>query len=219
MKILVTGGAGFIGSNFLQRFVPRMPEHAFLNVDALTYAGNPHSLDGVADAPNYTFERIDIADAEAVLAAFRRFRPDLVVHFAPESHVDRSIEAPPTFIRSNIDGTLNLPEAARATWGEGEGILQHVSTDEVYGSLGDEGSFTEETAERPGHDQRYAVDSSKIQRECGWRPAETFDSGLRRTVRWYLDNTKWVDQVRSGAYREWIERNYGGRSAAGGDDR
>jgi dTDP-glucose 4,6-dehydratase len=355
MKMLVTGGAGFIGSNFLQRFVPRMAEHEFINVDALTYAGNPYSLDGVAGAPNYRFERVDIADAEAVLAVFRGFRPDLVVHFAAESHVDRSIEAPRTFIRSNIDGTLNLLEAARAIWGEGEGLFHHVSTDEVYGSLGDEGRFTEETAydpsspysaskassdhlvrayhrtyglpvkitncsnnygprqfpekliplmilnaverkplpvygeglnvrdwlyvedhndaiwaviergrvgetynvggnnelrnidvvktlcrvvaeetgapiaeleglitfvrDRPGHDLRYAVDASKIQRECGWEPAETFDSGLRRTVRWYLDNTQWVDQVRSGAYREWMERNYGGRGAAGGGDR
>jgi dTDP-glucose 4,6-dehydratase len=350
MNILVTGGAGFIGSNFLQLFVPRFAEHHFLNVDALTYAGNPFSLAGIDQAPNYSFERLDIADREGVQRVFQSFRPELVVHFAAESHVDRSIEAPRTFMRSNIDGTLNLLEAARGAWSDGQGLFHHVSTDEVYGSLGDEGYFTEETAydpsspysaskaasdhlvrayhrtygvpvkitncsnnygprqfpekliplmilnaherkplpvygkglnvrdwlyvddhceaiwsviekgrvgetynvggnaekrnidvveqlcavvaeqtdspadeikglityvkDRPGHDHRYAIDASKIRRECGWEPSETFETGLRRTVAWYLENPRWIEQVRSGEYREWIEKNYAGRGAA-----
>jgi dTDP-glucose 4,6-dehydratase len=355
MNILVTGGAGFIGSNFLQLFVPRLPEHQFLNVDALTYAGNLHSLEGIDKAPNYAFERADIADRDAVQAVFARFQPDVVVHLAAESHVDRSIEAPRTFMRSNIDGTLNLLEAARASWSDRKGLFHHVSTDEVYGSLGDTGLFTEETAydpsspysaskaasdhlvrayhrtygvpvkitncsnnygprqfpekliplmimnavegkplpvygeglnvrdwlfvddhceaiwaviekgkvgetynvggnsevrnidvvkrlcvvvaeatgasvdellglitfvtDRPGHDHRYAIDASKIKRECGWAPAETFESGMERTVKWYLESKEWIEQVRSGEYRTWIETNYGDRGLASLEER
>jgi len=351
MKILVTGGAGFIGANFLNRFVPRHPEHAFLNVDALTYAANLRSLEGLAACPNYAFERLDLVDAEAVRATLERHRPDAVVHFAAESHVDRSISGPRPFLRTNIEGTFNLLEACRAVWRAGEGVFHHVSTDEVYGSLGAEGRFHEDTRydpsspysaskaasdhlvrawgrtfgltvkltncsnnygplqfpekliplmilnllerkplpvygkgenvrdwlfvddhcaaiwavlhrgapgqtynvggnseqrnidvvrllcevvaeetsasaselarlivhvkDRPGHDLRYAIDATKLERELGWRPEETFATGIRKTVRWYLANAAWVSDVRSGEYRRWIEAHYGPGTGAG----
>jgi dTDP-glucose 4,6-dehydratase len=344
--ILVTGGAGFIGASFLQLSVPRFPEHRFVNVDALTYAANLRSVAEIAGLPNYTFERVDIADPPAVAALFEKHRPRAVIHFAAESHVDRSIVGPRDFLRTNVEGTFNLLEAARAHLPE-DGLFHHVSTDEVYGSCGPQGRFTERTAydpsspysaskaasdhlvraygrtyglpvkvtncsnnygprqfpekliplmilhaverrplpiygegknvrdwlyvddhcraiwaviergelgetyniggdseltnleviericalvaeetgarldellalrtfvpDRPGHDLRYAIDASKVARACGWRPKETFASGLRKTVRWYLGNTEWVNEVRSGAYREWMEKNYGDR--------
>jgi dTDP-glucose 4,6-dehydratase len=347
MKILVTGGAGFIGANFLNLLVPRHPEHTFVNVDVLTYAANLKSLAPIEKLPNYAFERVDIADDAAVKALFAKHPPDLVVHFAAESHVDRSILGPRAFIRANVDGTLNLLEACRAHWKAGEGLFHHVSTDEVYGSLGPSGYFTETTpydpsspysaskaasdhlvqawhrtyklntkitncsnnygplqfpekliplmignliekkplpvygkgenvrdwlyvtdhceaiwtviqqgrvgetynvgghneqknidvvhalirivahetgtevseltklityvTDRPGHDARYAIDAGKIERELGWKPKETFDSGMQKTVRWYLDNKAWVESVRSGEYRKWIEQNYSAR--------
>lgn len=347
MNVLVTGGAGFIGANFIRLLVPRHPEHRFINVDALTYAANPKSLAPIEHAENYAFERVDITDADAVDACFERHAPDLVVHFAAESHVDRSILGPKQFIRTNVEGTFNLLESCRKRWKKGEGLFHHVSTDEVYGSLGETGLFTEETrydpsspysaskassdhlvrawhrtygmpvkitncsnnygplqfpekliplmimnlvdrkplpiygkgvnvrdwlyvtdhceaiwtviakgavgetynvgghnelqnmevidalirlvaektgadageldalktyvTDRPGHDLRYAIDASKIERECGWTPKETFETGLRKTVQWYLANEPWVTDVRSGAYREWIEKNYGTR--------
>jgi dTDP-glucose 4,6-dehydratase len=347
MRILVTGGTGFIGANFLNLSVPRMPDHEFLNLDLLTYAANPASLRAVESADNYRFERLDIADAEAVKRLFESFEPELVVHFAAESHVDRSIHGPADFIRTNIVGTFNLLEAARARAERGEILFHHVSTDEVYGSLGDSGAFVETTAfdpsspyssskaaadhlvsayhrtyglatkitncsnnygplqfpekliplillnasegkplpvygeglnvrdwlyvtdhceavwaviekgrvgetynvggncevrnidivkelcrvlashsdkpveeyldlitfvkDRPGHDLRYAIDASKIRQECDWSPVETLDSGLEKTVRWYLENSDWVATIRSGEYREWIDRNYAQR--------
>jgi dTDP-glucose 4,6-dehydratase len=348
MKFLVTGGAGFIGANFLGRFVPRHPEHAFVNVDKLTYAANLASLADVAERPNYRFVRLDIADATAVDDLFDEVRPDVVVHFAAESHVDRSIAGPRAFVRTNVEGTLNLLEASRRIWGDGKaGLFHHVSTDEVYGSLGPAGYFTETTRydpsspysaskaasdhlvrawhrtyglpvkitncsnnygplqlpekliplmilnalegvplpiygeglnvrdwlyvgdhceaiwavlhrgragetynigggselcnldvvrmllatvaeetgrdraeldalvtfvkDRPGHDLRYAIDASKLRDELGWAPAETFATGLRKTVRWYLDHPGWVEQACTGEHRRWIERNYGDR--------
>ncbi len=347
MKIVVTGGAGFIGSNFLNLLVPRHPEHTFINVDALTYAANLKNLVAIDKLPNYLFERIDIADFDAVEALFKKHAPELVVHFAAESHVDRSIKGPRAFLRANVEGTFNLLEACRAHWEPGQGLFHHVSTDEVYGSLGDSGYFTEETrydpsspysaskaasdhlvrayartfklqtkvtncsnnygplqfpekliplmisnllerkplpvygkgenvrdwlyvtdhceaiwtviqhgkvdetynigghnelknidvvmrliqivaqetnadeqellklityvTDRPGHDQRYAIDASKLSRELDWKPKETFESGIRKTVRWYLDNKAWVEEVRSGDYRKWIEHNYDAR--------
>lgn len=347
MKIVVTGGAGFIGSNFLNLLVPRHPEHTFINVDALTYAANLKNLAGTDTSPNYTFERVDIADFDAVNALFEKYSPDLVVHFAAESHVDRSIKGPRAFVRANVEGTFNLLEACRAHWKPGEGLFHHVSTDEVYGSLGPTGYFTEETrydpsspysaskaasdhlvrayartfglatkvtncsnnygplqfpekliplmisnllerkplpvygkgenvrdwlyvtdhceaiwtviqrgkvgetynigghnevknidvvhklihivaeetgadaeelrrlityvTDRPGHDLRYAIDASKLARELDWKPKESFETGLRKTVRWYIDNRAWVEEVRSGEYRKWIEENYGAR--------
>lgn len=347
MKIVVTGGAGFIGSNFLNLLVPRHPEHTFINVDALTYAANLKNLVAIDKLPNYLFERIDIADFDAVEALFKKHAPELVVHFAAESHVDRSIKGPRAFLRANVEGTFNLLEACRAHWEPGQGLFHHVSTDEVYGSLGDSGYFTEETrydpsspysaskaasdhlvrayartfklqtkvtncsnnygplqfpekliplmisnllerkplpvygkgenvrdwlyvtdhceaiwtviqhgkvdetynigghnelknidvvmrliqivaqetnadeqellklityvTDRPGHDQRYAIDASKLSRELDWKPKETFESGIRKTVRWYLDNKAWVEEVRSGDYRKWIAHNYDAR--------
>ena len=344
MRILVTGGAGFIGANFLNLVVPRHREHHFVNVDKLTYAANLQSLEPVAKDPNYSFARVDIADMKAVQEAFEEHKPDCVVHFAAESHVDRSIEGPRAFIESNIVGTFNLLEACRAQWKDGQGLFHHVSTDEVYGSLGDTGMFLETTRydpsspysaskaasdhlvrayhrtfklpikltncsnnygplqfpeklipvmtlnalegkplpvygeglnvrdwlyvtdhceaiwtviekgavgetyniggnneiknidvvkticrlvaeeagkseeellglityvkDRPGHDLRYAIDAAKIRDELSWEPSETFDTGIRKTVRWYLDNGAWIDAVRTGEYRKWIEKNY-----------
>ena len=351
MKIIVTGGAGFIGSNFLNLLVPRHQEHHFVCVDKLTYAANLANLSAVADAPNYAFERIDIANGPAVQDMFARHRPHIVVHFAAESHVDRSISSPQNFVRTNIEGTFQLLEAFRSREFGPDHLFHHVSTDEVYGSLSEDGVFTESTpydpsspysaskaasdhlvraygrtyglpfklsncsnnygpyqfpekliplmilhalerrslpvygeglnvrdwlyvgdhceaiwqvirqgrvgetyniggnserrnidvvrdvcrivaeetdcaeteleglitfvADRPGHDLRYAIDASKLKRECGWEPRESFDSGLRMTVRWYLDNGPWVEQVRSGEYRKWMEQNYENRLRTG----
>lgn len=348
MRVLVTGGCGFIGANFLNLSVPRKPSDSFLNIDALTYSANPSSAARASACPNYRFERVDIADARAVERAFAEFQPDLVIHFAAESHVDRSILGPEAFMRTNILGTFNLLQACRKLPGKNV-LFHHVSTDEVYGSLGPEGLFTEETAydpsspysaskaasdhlvrayhrtyglavkvtncsnnygpyqfpekliplmisnalegkplpiygtgtnvrdwlyvtdhceaiwaviehgrvgetynvggnnelpnidvvqrichlvadetgadvgekleliryvtDRPGHDARYAIDSSKIRTECGWEPRETFETGLRKTVRWYLDNPQWVASIKTGAYREWLETNYGARNS------
>ena len=349
MNILVTGGAGFIGSNFLRTSVPARPGDLFVNADKLTYAANPANLADLDGCSNLRLERVDIADHSAVDALFTSFLPDLVVHFAAESHVDRSIVTPGDFIQANIVGTFTLLEAFRRHSASKPGALfHHVSTDEVYGSLGAEGRFTEETRydpsspysaskaasdhlvraysrtyglpikitncsnnygpfqfpekliplmilnalegkalpiygkglnvrdwlyvgdhcdaiwaviergrlgetyniggdcelpnievvrrlcavladetgehaskfeglvtyvkDRPGHDQRYAIDASKAMRECGWAPRHSFETGLRETVRWYLANRQWVDAVRSGAYLDWIEKNYGTRA-------
>jgi len=349
-RILVTGGAGFIGSNFI---LQRMQDGSgsIVNLDKLTYAGNPHNLDSIADDRRYHFAQGDIGDRGAVDQLLRDLRPKAVVHFAAESHVDRSIRGPEAFIQTNIQGTFSLLEAARAYWAELIGDERerfrflHVSTDEVYGSLGpDDAAFSETTAyapnspyaatkaasdhlvrayhhtyglptlttncsnnygrfqfpekliplmilnardgkalpvygdgrnvrdwlyvedhcraiaivlergrpgetyniggwnekpnieivqmvcdlvdemapraggsrrelityvkDRPGHDRRYAIDARKIERELGWKPEETFESGLRKTVRWYLENESWVEGVTSGSYRQWIATHY-----------
>ena len=350
--ILVTGGAGFIGSNFI---LQRMKEDAssIINLDLLTYAGNPSSLLIIADNPRYEFVRADIADRSGVRALLEKHQPRAIVHFAAESHVDRSIRGPEDFIRTNIDGTFALLEETRAYWtalADGdrrEFRFLHVSTDEVFGSLGPDGPpFSESTPyapnspyaaskassdhlvrayhhtyglptlttncsnnygpyqfpekliplmilnahdskplpvygdgknvrdwlyvedhctaiatvlrggrpgetyniggwnekpnleivqticdlvdvaaprsgtsrrelitfvkDRPGHDRRYAMDARKIERELGWRPKETFESGIRKTVRWYLENEAWVRDVTSGSYRQWIATHYSG---------
>ena len=150
MRILVTGGAGFIGSNFLNLMVPRHPEHHFINLDKLTYAANLASLEAICDAPNYTFVQADIADARQVDQVFDAHDPEWVFHFAAESHVDRSILGPAAFVQTNVIGTFVLLEACRARWqGRVGRLFHHVSTDEVYGSLGDTGAFTEETRYDP----------------------------------------------------------------------
>jgi dTDP-glucose 4,6-dehydratase len=349
MRILVTGGAGFIGSNFLLESVPLRSDCHFINVDALTYAANLKNLEGISGAPNYEFHRLDLRDAQATREVVARTRPDLVVHFAAESHVDRSILGPAAFIESNILGTFNLLEAVRAEAGR-RVLFHHVSTDEVYGSLGATGHFLETTPydpsspysaskaasdhlvrayhrtyglpvritncsnnygpyqfpekliplmirnalarkalpvygkgenvrdwlyvgdhgsaiwaviergkdgetynvggnnestnialvktllkliaeqtgapekellelitfvkDRPGHDLRYAIDATKIRNECGWRPAETVETGLAKTVAWYLANQAWIESVTSGEYKRWVETNYAERAGA-----
>src|ERR1700761_684057 len=145
MNILVTGGAGFIGSNFLNLMVPRHPEHHFINVDKLTYAANLENLSGIAERKNYSLERVDIADRDAVFEVFKRTQPNIVVHFAAESHVDRSILSPEAFIETNITGTFYLLEAFRQLPAAQAQLFHHVSTDEVYGSLGPTGYFVEDT--------------------------------------------------------------------------
>jgi dTDP-glucose 4,6-dehydratase len=347
-KIIVTGGAGFIGSNLLNYLVPLHTDILFINLDKLTYAANLHSLADIEGAPNYIFEQGDIADQSAVTGLFRKYEPDGVIHLAAESHVDRSIVDPDSFMRTNIMGTFYLLETCRQQWKrDGNHMFHHVSTDEVYGSLGETGLFTEDTrydpsspysaakassdhivrayhrtyglpvrvtncsnnygprqfpekliplmilnalegnplpvygkgnnvrdwlyvqdhceaiwlvfqkgktgetyniggscekrnidvvrlicralseetgrppddfeklityvADRPGHDLRYAIDSSKLKAELGWQPNETFESGLRKTVRWYMDNDEWIEKVRTGEYRKWIAKNYGDR--------
>jgi dTDP-glucose 4,6-dehydratase len=351
-RIVVTGGAGFIGSNFiLQRM--RNESASVVNCDKLTYAGNPHNLDSIAGNPHYHFVQGDIVDRALVRKTLQQHEPQAIVHFAAESHVDRSIRGPDDFIHTNINGTFALLEEVRAYWGSLPDVERarfrflHVSTDEVYGSLGpNDAPFSETTAyapnspyaaskagsdhlvrayhhtyglptlttncsnnygpfqfpeklipllvlnaqqgkplpvygdgknvrdwlyvedhceaiatvlargnpgetyniggwnekpnieivhkvcdlldemspaktgsrrnlitfvkDRPGHDRRYAIDARKIERELGWKPRETFESGLRKTVRWYLENDAWVRDVTSGTYREWIATHYTG---------
>jgi dTDP-glucose 4,6-dehydratase len=325
VHVIVTGGAGFIGANFLLQSVPTRPDDQFINVDCLTYAANLGSLESIAGAPNYSFEKMDITDAERVQELFDREKPDMVVHFAAESHVDRSILCPGAFVQTNVVGTFHLLEACRKLSVQKPVLFHHVSTDEVYGSLGEAGFFTEDAAykpsspysaskaasdhlvrayhrtyglpikittcsnnygpyqfpekliplmiqnalrrkplpvygkgenvrdwlfvadhvsalwaviqrgtvgetyniggncevrnidlvkklcsilaeetgapasellgliafvgDRPGHDFRYALDSTKVQRDCDWRPRESLESGLRKTVRWYLNHS------------------------------
>jgi dTDP-glucose 4,6-dehydratase len=350
-SILVTGGAGFIGSNFVLQWI-RHVGTPVVNLDLVTYAGNPENLTALDGHARHLFVQGDICDAGCVATLFRKHKPRAVIHFAAESHVDRSISDPSSFIRTNVQGTCTLLEQARLYCSELDPDRRnsfrflHVSTDEVYGSLGPEdpafselnpyapnspyaaskaGSdhlarayyhtfglpvlttncsnnygpfqfpekliplmilnalegkslpvygdgknvrdwlFVEDhcsairavlergragetyniggnserrnidvvtaicdlvdemrpnqeigqrralmkfVTDRPGHDRRYAINASKICRELGWQPSQEFESGLRKTVAWYLDNTAWVDSVRTGAYRDWIRRNY-----------
>jgi dTDP-glucose 4,6-dehydratase len=357
--ILVTGGAGFIGSNFVLEWLARQDE-PIINLDKLTYAGNLANLAALRDDQRHLFVRGDICDGALVAELLARHQPRAIVHFAAESHVDRSIHGPAAFVATNVNGSFTLLEAARAYWSAQPPQQQqafrflHVSTDEVYGSLGPQDpAFTESTpyqpnspysaskagsdhlvrayhhtyglptlttncsnnygpfhfpeklipliianaragkplpvygdgrqvrdwlyvgdhcaairrvlqagrpgetynvggwnektnlevvhtlcdildelapradglgyrrqithvTDRPGHDRRYAIDARKIERELGWRPEESFDSGIRKTVRWYLDNDEWVSNVQSGDYLNWVERNYGARAIKGG---
>lgn len=352
--IIVTGGAGFIGSHLVKRLVNRYPDTLIVNVDALTYAGNLENLTEVENEPNYVFEKADICDQDAIDRIFREYGADGVIHLAAESHVDRSITDPLAFVRTNVMGTITLLQAAQKYWEslpEGyEGKkFHHVSTDEVYGALepGDGKLFMESTrynphspysaakassdhfvrawhdtygmptvvtncsnnygpnqfpekliplfinnirhrrplpvygkgenvrdwlyvgdhaealdlvfhkgeagetyniggnnewrnidlvkalikavdaelgnpegasldlityvTDRKGHDLRYAIDASKIERELGWTPKTGFEEGLRQTVRWYLDNSEWLEHVTSGAYADYYRRMYGNR--------
>jgi dTDP-glucose 4,6-dehydratase len=352
--VLVTGGAGFIGSNFVLDWLANQ-SGTIVTLDKLTYAGNLRNLESQAGNPRHIFVRGDICDHSLVEDILRQYRPRAIVHFAAESHVDRSIKNPGEFVTTNVQGTLNLLDKSHRYWnglnGEDRARFRflQVSTDEVYGSLGPEDhAFTEQTsyapnspyaaskasadhlvrawhhtyglptlttncsnnygpfqfpeklipliilnalegkplpvygdgknvrdwlyvldhcegirmvlakgtpgetyniggrnerknldvvtaicdvldelcpdssigsrrglityvADRPGHDRRYAINASKIERELGWKPRTPFDLGIRRTIDWYLENGQWIDQVRTGAYREWMQLNYEGR--------
>ncbi len=344
--ILITGGAGFIGSHVVRLFVKKYPEYKIVNLDKLTYAGNLENLTEIEDLPNYEFVKGDIVEGDFIQKLFTNYNFDGVIHLAAESHVDRSISNPMEFILTNIVGTVNLLNAAKSHWdGNFENkMFYHISTDEVYGSLGQEGIFTEETAydphspysaskassdhlvrayndtyglpvvisncsnnygsyqfpekliplfinniknnkplpvygkginvrdwlyvedhakaidlvfhkglagetyniggnnewknidliielceimdrklnrnpgtseklitfvkDRAGHDLRYAIDSSKIQKELGWTPSLSFEEGLEKTVEWYLQNEKWMNGVTSGDYQKYYDQQY-----------
>ncbi|MDP2267477.1 MAG: dTDP-glucose 4,6-dehydratase [Thiobacillus sp.] len=356
MSILVTGGAGFIGANFVLDWLAQSDE-TVINLDLLTYAGNRESLASLDGDARHVFVQGDIGDSALVAQLLAQHQPRAIINFAAESHVDRSIHGPEDFVQTNIVGTFRLLEAVRAHWNTLQGDAKqdfrflHVSTDEVYGSLGkDDPAFTEAhryapnspysaskaasdhlvrayhhtyglpvlttncsnnygpyqfpeklipliivnalagkplpvygdgqqirdwlyvtdhcsairrvleagsvgeiyniggwnekpnldivhiicslldelrpradaqaysaqiayVADRPGHDRRYAIDAGKMASELGWKPAETFDTGIRKTVQWVLDNQDWVAHVQSGTYREWVEKNYSGRAA------
>jgi dTDP-glucose 4,6-dehydratase len=347
-KLLITGGSGFIGSNFIRYLLGREDfKGRIVNVDKLTYAGNPESLADIEDefADRYIFSRTDICDPAQLSDIFNNYNIDTICHFAAESHVDRSIVGPDAFVQTNIVGTFNLLELARSHQ-DRLTLFHHVSTDEVFGSLGPEGYFTEATAyrpnspyaaskaasdhlvrayhktyglpvtisncsnnygpyqfpeklipliilnalegkalpvygdgqnvrdwlyvtdhcdavwkimqegrrgatyniggntekpnievveticdildetapdsdigsrrqlitfvsDRPGHDRRYAIDATKLKRELGWGPAESFETGIRKTIAWYIDNIRWVQRVKSGEYQTWIKQHYG----------
>ena len=344
--ILITGGAGFIGSHVVRLFVNKYPDYKIVNLDKLTYAGNLANLKDIETASNYVFEKADICDYNTVLALFNKYKFDGVIHLAAESHVDRSIKDPFIFARTNVIGTLSLLQAAKVAWdGKWEGkLFYHISTDEVYGSLENGGFFTETTSydprspysaskassdhfvrayhntygmpiivsncsnnygpyqfpekliplfinnirnnkplpvygkgenirdwlyvidharaidlifhkgkhgdtyniggfnewrnidlikvlikvtdkllghpigyserlityvtDRAGHDLRYAIDSTKLHKELGWEPSLQFEEGIENTVRWYLDNQEWLDQVTSGEYQKYYESMY-----------
>ena len=349
-NVLITGGAGFIGSHVVRLFVTKYPEYHIINLDKLTYAGNLANLADIEQQSNYTFVKADICDFEKILELFRQHSIDGVIHLAAESHVDRSIKDPFTFAQTNVMGTLSLLQAAKVSWdGQYDGKrFYHISTDEVYGALKFDGTFFTETTkydphspysaskassdhfvrafhdtfgmptlvtncsnnygpyqfpekliplfinnirhnkplpvygkgenvrdwlyvvdharaidlifhngkvaetyniggfnewknidlirvliktvdrllgrpegtseklityvtDRAGHDLRYAIDSTKLKNELGWEPSLQFEEGIEKTVKWYLDNQEWLDQVTSGDYQGYYERMYGNR--------
>lgn len=344
--IIITGGAGFIGSHVVRRFVKQYPQYTIVNVDALTYAGNLENLKDIEHLPNYIFEKVDIVDAAAVEALFQQYQPQGVIHLAAESHVDRSIVDPLAFVMTNVIGTVNLLNAAKNVWKDNMAgkRFHHVSTDEVFGALGSTGLFTEDTKydphspysaskassdhfvrayhdtyglpivmtncsnnygpnhfpekliplcihniinnkplpiygdgkytrdwlfvidhaiaidlvyhkgmngtsynvggfnewqnidlvkelcrqmdaklgrpegsseqlityvkDRPGHDLRYAIDANKINKELGWYPSVTFEEGLALTIDWFMDNQEWLNNVTSGDYQKYYDKQY-----------
>ena len=346
-KLLITGGAGFIGSHVVRLFVNKYPDYHIYNLDALTYAGNLENIEDIESAPNYTFIKGNIKDIEFINSIFKEHKFDAVIHLAAESHVDRSITNPNDFIETNVLGTANLLNAFRGIWQDQyeDKLFYHVSTDEVYGSLGKTGLFLETTSydpqspyasskassdhmvraygntyglpfkisncsnnyganqfpekliplfihniknnkplpvygdgqytrdwlfvldhaiaideifhkgkegdtyniggfnewtnldlihllckqmdekldrvkgssaklityvkDRAGHDRRYAIDANKLNKELGWKPTVTFEEGLAKTLDWYLDNEKWLDNVTSGSYQDYYKKMYG----------
>ncbi|MCL5127244.1 dTDP-glucose 4,6-dehydratase [Algibacter sp. L4_22] len=346
MTILITGGAGFIGSHVVRLFVKKYPDYHIFNLDALTYAGNLENLKDIESSNNYTFIKADITNEVVVNDLFTKYKFDKVIHLAAESHVDRSIKDPLAFVRTNVIGTMNLLNAFKLCWKAdfSNKLFYHVSTDEVYGTLGETGLFTESTSynpnspysaskassdhfvraygetydmpyvitncsnnygqnqfpekliplfinniiknkplpvygdgnytrdwlyvkdhataidlvfhkginketyniggfnewknidlvkllckqmdvelnreegtseklityvkDRPGHDLRYAIDASKINKELGWKPSVTFEQGLEKTIKWYLSNEDWLKNVTSGAYQSYYNKQY-----------
>jgi dTDP-glucose 4,6-dehydratase len=349
--IIITGGAGFIGSHVVRLFVTKYPEYKIINLDVLTYAGNLENLKDIQEAPNYVFEKADILDTKELDRIFGTYRPDGVIHLAAESHVDRSILSPLDFVHTNVIGTVNLLNAAKNLWSANGELsvvngkrFYHISTDEVYGALGETGFFTEETPyhpnspysaskaasdhfvraygetyglpvlvsncsnnygpnhfpekliplflnniinnkplpvygdglytrdwlfvkdhavaidllyhkgkigetyniggfnewknidlvkllcrlmdeklnrhygsseklityikDRPGHDRRYAIDATRINKELGWKPSVTFEEGLNQTIDWYLQNKEWLQHVTSGEYQHYYQKMY-----------
>jgi dTDP-glucose 4,6-dehydratase len=344
--IIITGGAGFIGSHVVRLFVTKYPDYKIINLDALTYAGNLENLRDIENAPNYFFEKADILNTNEIEAVFAKHKPEGIIHLAAESHVDRSIHSPLDFVYTNVIGTVTLLNAAKKLWAGSfaNKLFYHVSTDEVYGALGDTGFFTEKTSydphspysaskassdhfvrayhdtyglpvvitncsnnygpnhfpekliplfinniigkkplpvygdglytrdwlfvkdhavaidmvfhkgktgdtyniggfnewknidlvkllcklmdeklgnssgtsevlityikDRPGHDRRYAIDATKINKELGWKPSVTFEEGLTITIDWYLQNPDWLKHVTSGEYQNYYNQQY-----------
>ena len=220
---LVTGGAGFIGSNYIHYMFRKYDnEIRIINVDVLTYAGNLENLKDIENRDNYTFIKADICDREAIEKIFAENDIDRVVHFAAESHVDRSIRNPEVFVQTNVMGTAVMLNAAKKAWELPDGTFKadkkflHVSTDEVYGSLPDDDERKAHINEdlityvedRKGHDRRYAIAPDKIKSEIGWYPETMFKDGIRLTIAWFFEHEEWMKNVTSGDYQKYYSEMY-----------